>query len=114
MRKLKLSNGLFTFVSEQDFEAVSKFKWYASNESRDRKKWYAVRFENKVKIRLHRFIMGLERFNPLVVDHIDGDGLDNRRENLRVVTQRENMKNASGWKRKGELCAKVGSSSVTN
>ena len=43
---------------------------------------------------LHREVMGLGASDPRVVDHINGDPLDNRRENLRVVTQAENCQNS--------------------
>jgi hypothetical protein len=45
---------------------------------------------------LHRLILGLEPGNPLVCDHINRNKLDNRRANLRVVTQKENCANRGG------------------
>lgn len=42
---------------------------------------------------MHRLIMGLEHSDGLEVDHINGDRLDNRRSNLRVVTHAENAQN---------------------
>lgn len=42
---------------------------------------------------LHRFILGLNHGDGKIVDHINGDTLDNRRENLRVVTHQTNMVN---------------------
>jgi hypothetical protein len=108
MQKIKLSKGLFALVSPEDYERVSKFNWTASNESRGGRKWYAIRFEmregKRIKIRLHRFIMGLDKGDERVVDHLDGDGLDNRRCNLRVCTQRENMETAPGWRGSKVVC----------
>lgn len=47
------------------------------------------------KIYLHRFLM--DSPEGLIVDHINHQTLDNRRENLRVVTHSENMKNRIKW-----------------
>lgn len=104
MQKIKLSNGLFATVDDADFANLNRFKWHASQGSRGGQKWYAVRFEKiggkKINIRMHRQIMDLAPGNPLVVDHLNSDGLDNRRENLEVTTQEENRKRAVkyGWK----------------
>ena len=105
MRKIKLTKGLFALVDDEDYEALSMHKWQASHESRGTKH-YAVRFVKRdgrnVKIRMHREIMGLNKESPLVVDHLDGDGLDNRKCNLEVTTQSQNMRRVKRWKRKGE------------
>lgn len=46
------------------------------------------------RIYLHRLIMGLHHGDPLVVDHLNNNPLDNRRENLEVVTKQENTRRA--------------------
>lgn len=106
-RRIKLSKGLYAKVSPEDFENLSKFRWYASLESRGTK-WYAIRREKGVKIRMHREIMGLKpdpKKLGAVVDHLDHDSLNNQRWNLELVTQEENMKRSKGWKKKGEKYA---------
>lgn len=59
---------------------------------------YAVRGRRRegkstIHIRMHRVIMGLEPGDPVLVDHINGDRLDNRDENLRLATMSQNMRN---------------------
>lgn len=108
-KQIKLTQGLSALVDAEDFERVSAFKWCASRESNGRK-WYAIRREyergtgKRTKIRLHRFILGLGsgRDCERVVDHLNGDTLDNRKCNLEIVTHLENMARASGWNRKKE------------
>ena len=87
---IPLSKGLFAIVDEADYEALSQFKWYAKSTTYAERK---VRRSDGTQrtIIMHRSIM-----NPapgLVVDHINHDGLDNRRANLRVCTIAENMRN---------------------
>lgn len=59
--------------------------------NKSKKDFYAYIIKDKKKLRLHRYIMNCPR--NLVVDHINGNALDNRLENLRICTQRENTRN---------------------
>jgi len=106
MAKIKLSKGLWAHVDDEDFERLNAFKWYASLESRGTKH-YAIRRETmngkRVKIRMHRFVLDLPpgSLDPdRVVDHLNDDGLDNRKCNLEIITQEENMRRSHGWKKK--------------
>ncbi len=92
----------FTKVDKEDAERVSEFKWCFNKIS---KKKYAHRRLPKADggkmIKLHRFIMGVDD-RSVCVDHINGDPLDNRKSNLRVCTQGENLRNyRNAWGKEG-------------
>jgi hypothetical protein len=87
-------------VDDDDYEAVSKFKWYAQVCRRtDGSVWgvYASRMVPKegggqTHLLLHRFLLGIP--NPKVdIDHEDHDGLNCRRCNLRIATHQQNTQN---------------------
>lgn len=103
MKQIRLTQGLYALVSDSDYKALNIYKWTASLESNN-KKFYAIRWLDGKKIRMHRAIMKnqLIKDPSLVVDHINHNSLDNRRSNLRVCTQRENMLATHGWLRKGD------------
>jgi hypothetical protein len=90
-KAIKLTKGKFALVDEEDFEWLNQYKWRYHNggyASRD------VRVNGKrTTQRMHRLIIGLETSNDLQVDHIDGDGLNNCKENLRLCTCKENPRN---------------------
>ncbi len=93
---IKLTQGRQTIVSPEDFEEVSKVKWYFQNTCGG----YAARRDrvtNKIMY-LHRVILSAERGQE--VDHVNGDTLDNRRENLRLCSHIENGRNQSKQRRK--------------
>lgn len=93
-KEIMLTMGKIALVDDEDYEELNKYKWHAN---KHRNTYYAIRKsvdkESGLRkgIKMHRFIM-----NPpekMQIDHINGDGLDNRKENLRVVTNRENAQN---------------------
>ncbi len=90
IRYIGLTQGKFAIVDAADYPRLSRYKWYAARGRGD--KYYAMTSRpNGRPIRMHRLLM-----NPpagLVVDHVDGNGLNNRRCNLRICTPAENTRN---------------------
>ncbi len=89
IRQLYLPKNQVCLISEEDYEWASKFTWYL-NKSADGK-IYVCRYEDNKRIYIHREITDCPK--GLVVDHANGNTLDNRRQNLRVCSQRNNMRN---------------------
>jgi len=113
MKRIPLSKQKFALVDDEDFERIAQLRWQASLESRGTK-WYAIRRETidgkVVKIRMHHFVLGIRSHElppGFVVDHKNHDSLDNRRENLEIITQRENMLRSKNWKRRKEPAREV-------
>lgn len=84
-RQIALSQGLFALVDDEDFKLVSGRQWYAQKGGEN---FYARGLDGSA---MHRLITSAAA--GLEVDHINGNGLDNRRRNLRVCTRSENAKN---------------------
>ena len=93
MKKIYLTQGQFTFVDDEDYEFLMQWKWYAHR--RDKKyTYYAMRTingVNKRQIRMHHAITskyGIKDYEEL--DHIDRNGLNNLKSNLRICSRGEN------------------------
>lgn len=96
MIRIPLSQGLEAIIDDCD-AAFAKVKWHAHKAHRGT--WYARRTKKKdgrkTVLYLHREILGVSRDGfGVQVDHVNGDGLDCRRENLRVVTMGQNRMNS--------------------
>ena len=92
MKLIQLTQGYFALVDDEDYERVSRFKWsaavrkhavYGYRQSGPKKK--------RVNVMLHAFI--LDPPDGLEVDHVDRNGLNNRRSNLRLATRSQNLAN---------------------
>lgn len=92
MAEVQLSRGKVALVDDGDLELVSQYKWQAKPTAHRFDTWYAFRHYDGTTQYLHRLIMGAK--NGEHVDHINSDGLDNRRCNLRLCDKSQNMANA--------------------
>jgi hypothetical protein len=92
MKTLELNDGKTCLVDDEDFERLSKYIW-GHLWCRGRKAYY-VRRRTKWKdtILMHREVLGITDKN-VFVDHINGDPSDNRKSNLRVATNSQNLAN---------------------
>lgn len=79
-------------IDDEDWEAVSKNSWSLQKQWRaDKWMYYASRRDGVKRIKMHRFITNAPPTKQ--VDHINGNGLDNRRANLRLCDNRQNCQN---------------------
>jgi hypothetical protein len=88
VRRIPLGNNLFAIVDARDYKKLSKYRWYASPHGST---IYASCRKNGRAVYMHRMIMKPRK--GYIVDHIDGNGLNNRRCNLRVCTHQQNQAN---------------------
>lgn len=86
MRYIKLTRNKRAIIDDEDYQTVSKFKWHYVHYGRT---GYARKTGGT---RMHHLIIPL--CAGFMVDHINGNGLDNRRSNLRLVTKSQNMMNS--------------------
>ena len=102
--------GLVALVDDEDFERINNYHWrvneyggMAIKKYRAQTQIYKSPGKNK-KIKMHRMVLGLTDPN-IKVDHIDGNGLNNQKSNLRICTMAQNgcnmlkpNNNTSGYK----------------
>ncbi len=104
MRRIALTRHQTTIVDDSDYDVLARYKWRAIRARQREERWYAVTGSRRVVL-MHRMILGLPPGHVPEVDHRNGDGLDNRRQNLRAVSRSENACNratpASGATRVG-------------
>jgi hypothetical protein len=103
-RKIPLTQGKYAIVDPEDYKELAKYNWYAKKCER---RYYAERWgktqlrlqlrrgrqgsRTRGAIKMHRVIMG--DVEGKFIDHINHDGLDNRKANLRFATTQQNTWN---------------------
>lgn len=91
MKTIKLKSQDLVIIDDEDYEKVSQFKWFADKRLRT---IYAKR-NTPFRIYLHRFLLNPTKTQE--IDHINGNGLDNRKSNLRVSTHSQNKRNSKKY-----------------
>lgn len=101
MKKIHLTRGFIAIVDDEDYERLIKYKWqYCPSHN---KKIYAKRgslkgeFSERRTIYMHKQILNHTNSSEQI-DHINNNGLDNRKENLRICKPKENCRNRSKGK----------------
>jgi hypothetical protein len=101
MKEIQLTKGTFTYVDDEDYLELSKYRWHLNGK-------YA---HNLNLGGMHRFLMGFKpivgkgsgpKKNQIQVDHIDGNTLNNQKSNLRLVNSSENQLNHISTKGKSK------------
>ena len=94
MAEIILNNGMRVLVDEEDYEDLAKYRWCLDGRG------YACRTEptglarpKKRPVKMHRQILGLKWGDGVLVDHINGNRLDNRKQNLRPCNKAQNGRN---------------------
>ena len=88
MKKILLNKGLVAYVDDDDFEEQNQYHWRCERHGNT---YYAVRDVvvngKKTKVYMHRDILGVE--DDRRVCHLNGNGLDNRKDNIRAPKLRK-------------------------
>lgn len=91
MKKIPLTRGQFAIVDDDDYAPLSEYKWHLLTSGTG--PYYAARTDRsngQKAVMMHRVINNTP--DGLVTDHINGNSLDNRKENLRSLTNFENLR----------------------
>lgn len=88
MAEVLLTQGRVALIDDHDLPLISQYTWCAVKHHGN---WYAMTATTGKKIKMHRLIMAASP--GILVDHADGDGLNNQRSNLRLSTLSQNQWN---------------------
>ncbi|WP_212958645.1 HNH endonuclease [Paenibacillus albilobatus] len=93
-KEIFLSQGKIAVVDDEDFDKLIKFKWhYAKGYARH--SCWVPGLNTSTSIWMHHVVLGICPDRKKVIDHINGNPLDNRKINLRIVTHQQNIFNKS-------------------
>jgi len=94
MKEIKLNRGFVALVDDEDFEWLNQWRWFENNGYARRTVNYTDSQDNKKtkSVFMHREIIQLAD-SKLYTDHVNHNGLDNRKLNLRACTPMQNAKN---------------------
>lgn len=94
MKEIHLTRGMVAIVDDGDYDWLSQWKWQFKKSGYASRALYGGRKDGKHKTKtrfMHHEIIAIQ--DGEFIDHINGNPLDNRRENLRKCTHRQNMMN---------------------
>jgi len=95
-------------IDEEDYEKFSKYTWWIHHCKSNLKYCQTdINIEGKrTSLQLHRFLMNLEKGDKRIINHIDGNGLNNRKSNLEICDQKYNSQSINTKKKFGNITFK--------
>ena len=103
MKEIKIKPCGSALVDDDDYERLNQYKWYLSQHRYSchvaRSEWDDERKRN-VTVYMHQDVIGKKE--GFEIDHVNGNGLDNRRSNLRHCSRSQNQMNCSSRDRKSK------------
>lgn len=104
MKEISLTKGRVALVDDEDFEKINKWKWHAVKPPNSNT-YYAIRHVRRRRetpqlkaYQMGRDVLNMKHNDKRVTDHIDRNGLNNQKYNLRICTHAQNMCNRA-WKK---------------
>jgi hypothetical protein len=95
---IPLTQGKYALIDEEDYDLVSQYRWHAHS-ARGGERWYAhttvstkQKHPRQTTLTMHRLLLDAPK--GLLVDHADGDGLNNTRGNIRLASESQNGANS--------------------
>lgn len=94
MKLIKLTQGKFAQVDDEDFDYLNQWKWHVVKSDKNEYASRQIRVckNRQISVKMHRNILNLTD-SKLVVDHKDNNGLNNQKSNIRICSNDENIRN---------------------
>lgn len=106
MKEIKLTQGFIAFVDDDDFERVNQFKWYVlkSKYTNYTQRCFIIQGKHYFQY-MHHLILKIKnaKFYKIETDHIDRNGLNNQKHNLRICTKSQNLMNMKSNRNKTSI-----------
>lgn len=98
MKSVHLPGGYVAFVDDDLWPLVRLYTWHVAKSRNTYYAWTNVRHPEKEELAytrkgMHQLVMGTQLGDGQQIDHVDGNGLNNQRSNLRFATTQQNMAN---------------------
>ena len=103
---IQLTKGYLAAIDDDLVDIINQYLWHALD-GHPRivyaARWLTPKTYPRKAIRMHHVVLNVTseelKENNLVADHIDRDGLNNTRENLRIVSRSDNIKNSDNYEK---------------